>query len=103
RGELMSTISEKRAAIRAEVEPLLEPGEELSVTAGPSEYKGGLTTLRFNVLVLATPERLDDLLEPEGGIRQALTATVTRSSGHRPVRTPEGERTGVEWTVEYLI
>lgn len=99
----MSTITEHREAIRAEVEPLLQEGEEVSVTAGPSEYKGGLTTLRFQVLVLASPERLDELLEPEGGVREALTATVTRSSGHRPIRTPEGERPGVEWTAEVLL
>lgn len=104
----MASITDHRRALRAAVEPLLQDGEHVTVAAGPSEYASGLNTLGFLVSV-AVPapdpetaaERLDELLEPNGGVKAALeeVAVVKKSSGHQAVPGDEPELAAT-WTTE---
>lgn len=89
----MSEITDHRHSLREAVEPLLADGESVSVTAAPSTYEGGLNRLRFEVFVSTGnegeegEERIDELLEPTGGVKQALEvldgAVVIKSAGHQ--------------------
>jgi len=108
----VSEITETRRTLKAAVEPLLREGETVTVSAAPSTYEAGLSTLGFNVTVTigdaaldTTAERLDELLEPEGGIRAALQETgaaVTKTSGYRAYQGPDGPVLGAEWTAHIL-
>lgn len=112
----MSQITDLRRDLREIVEPVLGEGDLCEITAAPSDYKGNLASLRFQVRVTISPspatqrdpadvvERLDELLEPVGGIKAAieaggLGAQVTRSSGHQ---TFPDDRVGATWTCEVL-
>lgn len=77
----------------------------MSVSAGPTEFDRGLTKLRFSVIVDAgkVPERLDELLAPDGGVRRAIESTnefrVIRIAGYQPL--PD-DHLGSTWTAEYI-
>lgn len=98
----MPSITERRRSLQAAVEPLLTDPETVSVATGPSTYEGGLNRLGFLVTVTAdTPERLDELLDPQGGVKAALEATnasVVKSSGYQRV----GEQLAATWTAQTL-
>lgn len=108
----MSSLTDQRRTLKAAVAPLLREGETVSVSLAPSTYEAGLSTLGFTVTVTvgdptldATAERLDELLEPEGGVRTALQATganVTKTSGYRAYQGPDGPVLGAEWTAQTL-
>lgn len=105
RGE--RSITELRQGLADLVRAVLDDGETVSVAAGGSEYKGNLATLRFTVLVdvgEGAIERLDELLDPAGGVREAIEATnefrVTRSAGHQGL--PD-DHVGSTWTAEHIV
>ena len=101
----MNEITKTRRRLEAAVEPVLEEGEQVTVTAAPSEYAAGLNRLRFSVVVTvgkANPERaerLDELLDPNSGVKAALEAApaqVIKSGGHQL----HAEGLGSTWTAE---
>lgn len=104
----MSEITALRHRLKAAVGPILNKGEQITVAAAPSEYAGGLNTLRFSVSVSVgepgeqAAERLDALLDPSGGVKAALEGAggrVTKSSGHE---VHQGPLLGATWTAEVL-
>lgn len=88
------------------MESLLQEGEQVSVAAGRSTYEAGLNKLAFTVAVITDrgQERVDELLDPEGGIRRTLEDSehrplVIAASGYPPFQQ---DRLGVQWTAELL-